>query len=196
MAEANARLNANKVRGSDGVFLEGTIASDMSTVSMLGLDWFSSGLPPELAAAIEGSYKDQGDRIDAPATPRQPHLLVLASDCSYNPDAYPALAGTIKRLLKACRSSSPDFEASDERQALCLLAKKHRNSDEQSLWNALLQEGLQATLQQGRHDDYTRHAKIAGEATLVNGDAVEDAREEEAIGECGIYCVTLADDED
>jgi hypothetical protein len=76
---------------------------------------------------------------------------------------------------------------------MCLLAKKHRNPDEQSLWDALLKEDLRVTLQQGWHDDYARHAEIAGGVNAGQGDASEDAREE-AMGKCGIYLIVLAND--
>lgn len=63
--------------------------------------------------------------------------LVLVSDCTYNPAYFSALCKSIKELL------------AKEEPSLCLLAKKHRHIDEDSLWDILVQHKLSCTLLTG-----------------------------------------------
>jgi hypothetical protein len=56
--------------------------------------------------------------------------LVLVADCTYNPSSFAALSSTISLAL----SGSPNSQ--------CILSKKHRHVDEDSLWPSLQRAGL------------------------------------------------------
>ena len=112
-------------------------ARDDRSVSIrsLLLDWDAEELPAELRR-VEGHAAD----------------IVLASDCTYNPSSFTALARTIARLLSSSSSAAQDGPG-----PLALLAKKHRHIDEEALWDTLAAHKLSARLIAGRapstHDD-------------------------------------------
>ena len=74
----------------------------------------------------------------ADVSSRQGVQLVLVSDCTYNPVYFEPLCTAICALLTPGSPSSS-----------CLLAKKHRHSDEEGLWSEVDRCGLQYTLHSG-----------------------------------------------
>lgn len=74
----------------------------------------------------------------ADVSSRQGVQMVLVSDCTYNPVYFTPLCTAICALLVPGTPSSS-----------CLLAKKHRHSDEEGLWSEVNRCGLQHTLHSG-----------------------------------------------
>lgn len=142
--------------------LNGLPQSAKSGPSVIELDWFEKALPPPLQEALQPQREGT----------RPPDLLVLASDCSYNPDTYSAFAALLSRLLE---------HVSDQgSRAAAILSKKHRHEDERRLWVALEGAGLDAELLQGQG--------------FGCGGPSQDGEQHDstgaALGQCGIYRIS------
>lgn len=129
-----------------------------SAPQAIELDWFAEELPSPLAKALASSDDD-------PKSQRA--LLVLASDCSYNPDSYAPFTSLLARLLR----SAP-------KKSMALVSKKHRHADEVKLWSHLRDAGLRRELVEG--------ADLIGQ----EGGAEETSEEDASIGRHGIYAIT------
>lgn len=118
------------------------------------LDWFDTSKLSNLLLP--------NDELDT--SPRD--ILVLASDCFYNPSSYEAFASVLKGA----------FELGAHRRVgriRCLLSKKHRHEEEKTFKSFLQNVGLSLKLAQGQDD---------GPIGDVTGDEDTDI-----IGTWGIY---------
>lgn len=123
-------------------------------ISTMPLDWYSKKLPARLTDFLNRN----GPSIN---------LLILASDCSYNPDTYDAFASLLVNLFAAASG-----------EVCCLLSKKHRHVDEKSLWHALESREFRGHLIDGRH---YRYSSNEGNSTASD--------DEDAIGRWGIFAI-------
>ncbi|CAO1615788.1 unnamed protein product [Sympodiomycopsis kandeliae] len=117
----------------------------------IGLDWYSEDLPTSLEALISSHPSSS--------------ILILASDCSYNPDTYDAFTSLLSRLFKKYH-----------KRVRCLVSKKHRHEDEIQLWEQLKQKQLKADLIDGI--DFRRE------------EDGYDITMEESLGNWGIYSLS------
>lgn len=124
-AEEAAAQEGNRLVTHDKTHKQG---ADFFTIP---LDWYDEELPKDLRALLNEGC------TSAPQT-----LLILASDCSYNPDTYEAFASLLRRLW--------DYRTG---RVYCLISKKHRHEDEKALWKELQRHGLKHQLIDGHSYD-------------------------------------------
>lgn len=169
-----------------------------TTTSVLPLDWFDADLPRELRDALSESRPDppqdnnSGER-PASSARRRPDLLILASDCSYNPDTYDAFCAVLRRLFTLYAPASTGKTQGSAQpsgpRCLGLVSKKHRHEDEGRLWEVLRSTPVAAGGEQ----------PVRLEATLLDGwpgpgfdhDADGDEGDDDE-GKWGIFAVSAA----
>ncbi|CAO1620152.1 unnamed protein product [Parajaminaea phylloscopi] len=157
-------------------------------VSALELDWFTETLPSSIQEAL-GSSRTARQLVDAESIDSNepggqsdpPRLVVLASDCSYNPDSYAVFGALLHRLHSFCSARAIPIEM--------LVSKKHRHEDEKSLWSALRRHGLAVSLTDGVVWGELEEASSTSHAAQPPDDAAQ--QEQRELGDWGIFTITV-----